>query len=78
MRQPLRGYRGVSQVLLVQDLEGGLVTGELLQHRVGTRARQARIEHLNHHVNGFDALGDRLLGQEHVTREPLNRHRFSL
>ncbi len=74
MGQPEGGAGRVGQVLLVEHLERGLGTGKLGQHGVGTRPGQTRVEQLNHHINFLDALLNRLFGQVHVTREPLNSH----
>jgi hypothetical protein len=73
VRQPLRGARRVGQVLLVEQLERGLVLRQLLQQGVAARTRAARIEQFDHHVDaGLHAVADRLPRQVHVTGEPLD------
>ncbi|MNY76290.1 hypothetical protein D3C86_2158310 [compost metagenome] len=44
------------------------------QQRVGAGGGQARVQHLDHHVNVLDAFGDGFTGQVHVTGEPLDGH----
>ena len=72
--QPKGGALGVGHVLLVQHLEGWLVARKLGQQRIGAGAGQARIQHLDHHINVLDAFGDGFFGQVHVTGEPLDGH----
>ena len=72
--QPLLRDGRVRDVLLVQDLEAGPFTGQRGQHGIGAGARQARVQHLDHHVNVLDAFGDGFFGQVHVTGEPLDGH----
>jgi GGDEF domain-containing protein len=46
------------------------VARHLGQQRVGAGAGQARVQHLDHHVDVLDALGNRLAREVHVTGEP--------
>ena len=50
------------------------MSGQLLQQRVEAGAWNARIQHLNDHVNVFDALLDEPARGVHVTGEPLDCH----
>ena len=72
--QPERRARRVGQVLLVEHLERRLAAGEFSQHRVGTGARQAGVQQLDHDINFLDPLADGFFGQVHVTGKPLNCH----
>ena len=74
MREPCGGALGVGQILFAQHLERWLAMDQLGQHGVGARARQARIEHFDHHINVSNPLPNRLAREVHVSGKPLNCH----
>ena len=67
---------GSGQIGLVQNLQAGPLTmdAQLADHRVAARLGQARIEHLDDHVDAFHALRRLLAGGSHVSGKPLDGH----
>ena len=77
-----QGYRldkkgeRIGEVGLVQHLQAGTlpVASEFVDHRIAACAGQARVEHLDDHVNLRERLGRLLAGGGHVAGKPSDGH----
>ena len=72
--QPHGGAFGVGQILLVQDFQLGFALGKLRQQWIFAGGGQPCVQHFNHHIDTFQAVGDGFFRLVHVAGKPLDCH----
>ena len=75
--EPDFGAFGVGKVLFVEDFEFGFAFGKLGKQGVFAGGGHSCVQHFNHHVDAFGALGDGFFCFVHVAGKPLDCHVFS-
>ncbi|KJJ14560.1 hypothetical protein HMPREF3156_01964 [Neisseria sp. HMSC06F02] len=72
--EPDFGAFGVGKVLFVEDFEFGFAFGKLGKQGVFAGGGHSCVQHFNHHVDAFGALGDGFFCFVHVAGKPLDCH----
>lgn len=74
--EPHFGALGVGKILFVEDFKFRFAFGKLGKQGVFAGGGHSRIQHFNHHVYAFGALGDGFFRFVHMAGKPLDCHVF--